>query len=89
MDELATALTKQGLSRCDRRELYRYRQFYILYPQIVETVSPQLRIEVMSESALDWSFDISEGAPFRLLPPRGGGWEGDIEAPVSLQRTPP
>lgn len=42
IDELAVVLTNKGLSRCDRRELYRYRQFYLLYPQIVETVSPQL-----------------------------------------------
>lgn len=43
MDELSKSLKKQGLTRCDRRELYRYRQFYLTYPQIVETVSPQLR----------------------------------------------
>lgn len=30
------------LPRCDRRELYRYRQFYLTYPQIVESVPPQL-----------------------------------------------
>lgn len=42
MDVLATSLTERGISRCDRREIYRYRQFYLSYPQIVETVSPQL-----------------------------------------------
>ena len=42
MDILAASLTERGVSRCDRREIYRYRQFYLTYPQIVETVSPQL-----------------------------------------------
>jgi predicted nuclease of restriction endonuclease-like (RecB) superfamily len=42
MDVLAASLTERGISRCDRREIYRYRQFYLTYPQIVETVSPQL-----------------------------------------------
>lgn len=41
MDELAKALQNHGLSRCDRRELYRYRQLYLTYPQIVEAVTPQ------------------------------------------------
>ncbi len=38
MDRLAEILTAQGVSRCDRRELYRYRQFYLTYPQIVGAV---------------------------------------------------
>jgi len=42
MDRLAEILTAQGISRCDRRELYRYRRFYLTYPQIVEAVPPQL-----------------------------------------------
>lgn len=43
MDRLSESLTKQGISRCDRRGIYRYRQFYFTYPQIVEAVSPQLK----------------------------------------------
>lgn len=42
MDHLSKTLQDQGLSRCDRRELYRYRQFYFRYPQIVEALTPQL-----------------------------------------------
>jgi predicted nuclease of restriction endonuclease-like (RecB) superfamily len=34
-------LKKNGWERCDRRELYRFRQFFIAYPRIVETASPQ------------------------------------------------
>jgi predicted nuclease of restriction endonuclease-like (RecB) superfamily len=44
MDTLAAALIKHGLARCDRRELYRYRRFYLTYPQIVEAVTPQLSV---------------------------------------------
>lgn len=41
MDVLAGRLKKQGWERCDRRELYRFRQLYLTYPNIVETLSPQ------------------------------------------------
>jgi len=41
MDSLAKQLKKQGWERCDRRELYRFRKFYLTYPQIVETLSPK------------------------------------------------
>ena len=44
MDTLAAALIRHGLARCDRRELYRYRRFYLTYPQIVEAVTPQLSV---------------------------------------------
>ena len=42
LDRLSESLTEKGVTRCDRRELYRYRQFYLSYPRIVETLSPQL-----------------------------------------------
>jgi hypothetical protein len=41
MDRLAETLSLQGLPRCERRELYRYRTFYLTYPRIVESLSPQ------------------------------------------------
>jgi len=31
-----------GVSRYDRRAIYRYRQLYLTYQQIVEAVTPQL-----------------------------------------------
>jgi predicted nuclease of restriction endonuclease-like (RecB) superfamily len=40
MEELARSLQQRGLARCDRRELYRYRQFFLAYPQIVESLPP-------------------------------------------------
>ena len=48
LDQLAESLAQRGVPRCDRRELYRYRQFYLAYPQIVETVSPQLEAHLES-----------------------------------------
>jgi hypothetical protein len=41
MDVLARHLATQGWERCDRRELYRFRKFYVTYPNIVETLTPQ------------------------------------------------
>jgi predicted nuclease of restriction endonuclease-like (RecB) superfamily len=41
MDTLAKRLVKQGWARCERRELYRFRQFYLAYPEIVESLTPQ------------------------------------------------
>lgn len=41
MDTLAKRLVKQGWARCDRRELYRFRQLYLAYPQIVDSLTPQ------------------------------------------------
>ncbi|MBU3946661.1 MAG: hypothetical protein KJ826_00365 [Proteobacteria bacterium] len=58
MDRLSESLTKHGVSRCDRREIYRYRQFYLTYPQIVEAVTPQLE-PLVAEMVL---------ADIRLLP---------------------
>jgi hypothetical protein len=42
MDILADRLTQLGVSRCDRREIYRYRRLYLTYPQIMETVHPEM-----------------------------------------------
>jgi len=42
LERLAEQLRKSGLSRVESRELRRYRQFYQLYPQIRESVTPEL-----------------------------------------------
>ncbi len=63
MDTLAARLTQLGISRCDRREIYRYRQFYLIYPQIVETVTPQL------QSLLGWHpFGVADSSPAVAAP---------------------
>lgn len=38
---LSERLSAGGVSNCNRRQLYRYLDFYRAYPQIVETLSPQ------------------------------------------------
>ena len=43
LSELAKHLTELKISNCNRRQLYRYLRFYRLYPQIVGTLSAQLR----------------------------------------------
>lgn len=44
VDNLADKLSSEGVPRCDRRELYRYRRFYMFYPQIVEALTPQSQL---------------------------------------------
>ncbi|MBK9443966.1 MAG: DUF1016 family protein [Comamonadaceae bacterium] len=39
---LADELTRLNISRCDRRELFRYQRFYRTYPQFMETLLPPL-----------------------------------------------
>ena len=41
MEAVSKTLTIKKISHCDRRALYRYRAFYLTYPQIVGTLSPQ------------------------------------------------
>ena len=41
--KLSARLTEYGVSRTEERELRRYRQFYQVYPQIRESLSPELR----------------------------------------------
>ena len=43
LTELAKRLTGHKISNCNRRQLYRYLRFYRLYPEIVRTLSPQLK----------------------------------------------
>lgn len=51
LDRLSESLILRGVSRCDRRELYRYRQFYLTYPQIVETLPPQFASQLGGAAA--------------------------------------
>lgn len=42
IERLADRLIQAGVSRSEARELRRYRQFYLAYPQIRESLSPEL-----------------------------------------------
>lgn len=39
---LSKRLQARGVSNCDWRQLYRYRDFYLAFPQILGTLSPEL-----------------------------------------------
>jgi len=41
LEKLADRLARNGVARSDERELRRYRHFYLAYPQIRETLSPE------------------------------------------------
>lgn len=67
---LADALSKCGIPRCDRRELYRYRLFCLSYPQIAETLSPLLPadsaiVRTVSEQASSATNEIA--APLSIV----------------------
>jgi len=53
MDSLAESLQQRGLKRCDRRELYRYRQLYLTYPQIVESMPPQFTAQLTARQIVE------------------------------------
>lgn len=67
MDALAAELTALGVTRCDRRELYRYRRFYLTYPQIVEALTPQLEPYLGNRSQLAEEGEKSTG--LRIVEP--------------------
>jgi predicted nuclease of restriction endonuclease-like (RecB) superfamily len=52
MDDLSASLKNHGLTRCDRRELYRYRKFYLTYPQLMELLTPQFAIYRQSNQTM-------------------------------------
>jgi predicted nuclease of restriction endonuclease-like (RecB) superfamily len=66
MDRLSESLTRHGVSRCDRREIYRYRQFYITYPQIVEAMTPQLQ-QLVGAAVLPGNNPISGNAEQQIV----------------------
>lgn len=43
LENLSSTLFNYGLSRAEERELRRHRQFYQTYPQIQESLTPELK----------------------------------------------
>jgi predicted nuclease of restriction endonuclease-like (RecB) superfamily len=43
LENLSAALGEKGVSRVEARELRRYRRFYLVYPQIRESLTPEMR----------------------------------------------
>jgi hypothetical protein len=52
IERLSDRLIQAGVSRAEARELRRYRQFYLTYPQIRESLSPELARTLMPQRAL-------------------------------------
>ncbi len=46
IERLASQLKERGIPRTDTRELRRYRRFFLAYPQIRETLSPELTTDL-------------------------------------------
>ncbi|MBU1651372.1 DUF1016 family protein, partial [bacterium] len=62
---LAERLTSLGVSNCDRRQLYRYCDFFSTYPQIVGTLPPQFRNLLSPEaSTIQKVGTVSPQSPF-------------------------
>lgn len=53
LERLSIHLRKQGVSRSEERELRRYRQFYHTYPQIRDSLTPELREKLLSQLATE------------------------------------
>ncbi len=52
IEQLAERLGETDISRVEARELRRYRQFYLTYPQIRETLSPELKLRLLPQSTI-------------------------------------
>jgi predicted nuclease of restriction endonuclease-like (RecB) superfamily len=50
IERLSGRLVQAGISRAEARELRRYRQFYLTYPEIRESLSPELGRKLLPQS---------------------------------------
>lgn len=60
VETLAQRLQQSGLQRIEARELRRYRQFYLAYPQIRETASPEAALEQFKLIAGDLGGEVAD-----------------------------
>ena len=64
LEELSLHLSTFQISNCNKRQLYRYLSFYRVYPEIVGTLSPQLKRTLIREIG----FGGKPGGPPREFP---------------------
>ncbi len=64
LELLAQRLQHEGFERADARELRRYRQFCLTYPQIRDTLSPDLRKSLPNTSLSEKRETLSPGSPY-------------------------
>ena len=50
IERLSERLMQAGVSRAEARELRRYRQFYLTYPRIRESLSPELKRKLLPQA---------------------------------------
>ena len=67
LETLARRLQQTGLKRMEARELRRYRQFYLAYPQIRETLSTQLPGLQIRETTSPESGSAAPTVPAQIL----------------------
>lgn len=65
LEQLADRLKQQGMVRSEPRELRRYRQFYLTYPQIRDSLTPELYR--LLPSGFGKKAEIRESAPSELV----------------------
>lgn len=59
LDDLASRLQTLGMDRVSARELRRYRQFYLVYPQIWQSATAEFR-HLLSDNTLEGKIQIRE-----------------------------
>ena len=62
LDDLAERLRNGGMKRVAARELRRYRQFYLVYPQIWQSATAEFR-NMLPHALLQLSASIRESVP--------------------------
>ena len=76
IERLSERLRVVGVSRAEARELRRYRQFYLSYPQIRETLTPELGVALLPQT----NFGNNRESPT----PRFGIAAGDVLSRLSF-----
>jgi hypothetical protein len=64
---MAERLKAQGVPNCNKSRLYRYRDFYRLYPQIVATVPPQFQHQLSASGTGPDSKNVAAPSPLSGL----------------------
>jgi predicted nuclease of restriction endonuclease-like (RecB) superfamily len=78
LEQLAARLVRAGVARAEARELRRYRQFYVAYPRIWDSLPPKLKTKL---------FPTAAGAPMTIresLTPESGVPAADLLARLSF-----
>lgn len=76
IERLSDRLIQAGVSRAEARELRRYRQFYLTYPRIRESLSPELAKALRLQAEV--------GNMRETLPPKSGVAASDVLARLSF-----